>query len=363
MSDAVELPQPHNEPGRIRARDDRGLIYPFDDKPGPGEVKEVAPGVLWLRMPIPFQLDHINLWLLEDGDGWTVVDTSVNEPKSMGYWEQILAGPMGGRPIKRVVVTHLHPDHVGLAGWLCERFAAPLFMSRADYAMCRMLVMDTGKEAPEEGLSFYRAAGFAVENLAAYRERFGGFGKGVYSLPQAYRRLREGDVMTIGDRSWRIVTGAGHAPEHVCLWSEADNLFISGDQILPRISSNVSVMPTEPEADPLSDWIESCARLRDLLPAETLSLPAHNIPFRNVGKRLQDLIDDHEDGLEKLLGFLDEPRRAVDCFPILFRSRITSGNYMAATGESVAHLNCLIGRGLAEKQRDAGGVEYYRRRA
>lgn len=357
MSDAVDLPAEVAP----RVRDDRGLIYPFADKPEPGATIEVAPGILWLRMPLPFQLNHINLWLLEDGDGWVVVDTGVNTDVCKGLWEQVFAGALKGRPVTRVIVTHLHPDHVGLAGWIAERFDAPLLMSRTDYLMCRMLVMDTGKDAPWEGISFYKAAGFPEEALAVYKKRFGGFGMGVHRLPQAYTRLQEGDTLTIGGRIWRIVVGRGHAPEHACLWCKADNMMISGDQILPRISSNVSVFPTEPDSNPLQDWIDSCARLRDLVDADILILPAHNEPFRNAKKRLQDLIDDHESGLAKLHDMLAEPKRAVEVFSALFRARITSGNYLMATGESLAHLNCLIARADIVKHRDAEGVDTYQR--
>ncbi len=359
MSDAVDLPAAEAEPAPVRARDDRGLIYPFETKPEPGETIEVAPGVFWLRMKLPFQLNHINLWLIDDGDGWTIVDTGVNDEATKASWEQVFASRLGGRPVTRVIVTHLHPDHVGLAGWLVERFDCPLLMSRTDYLLCRTLVMDTGKEAPEEGIRFYRAAGFPEEAIAKYRERFGGFGMGVHRLPQSFRRLREGDVLTIGAREWRIVTGAGHAPEHVCLHCPELNVVISGDQILPRISSNVSVFPTEPDANPLQDWLDSCARLRDLLPADVLVLPAHNEPFRNARKRLQDLIDGHEEGMRKLVDLCREPKRAVDVFPALFRSRITGGNYIMATGESLAHLNCLVARGAIVRTRTGEGVDLY----
>lgn len=360
MSDAVDLPDVHNEAAPVRVRDDRGLIYPFE-KPAAGETREVAPGVHWLRLSLPFQLDHINLWLLEDGDGWTIVDTGVSDEASRARWDAVFAGVMQGRPVKRVIVTHLHPDHVGLAGYITERFDAPLHMTRTDYLMCRMLVMDTGKDAPEEGLAFYRAAGFSDQHIDAYRRRFGGFGTAVHRLPQAFLRLQEGDRLQIGTRTWRIVVGRGHAPEHACLWCPEDGLFISGDQILPRISSNVSVFPTEPDSNPLQDWLDSCARLRELLPTDTLVLPAHNEPFRNVRKRLQDLIDGHEEGMDKLVALLDEPRRAVDVFPALFRARISGGNYIMATGESLAHLNCLVARGVVTRTRGADGVDLYAR--
>jgi len=364
MSDAVDLPEAHNDAtaAPVRVRDDRGLVYPFEDrKPGMGEAIEVAPGIFWLRMPLPFQLNHINVWLLEDGDGWAIVDTSVNDGTSKKHWEAVLKSKLGGRKVTRVFVTHMHPDHVGLSGWLCEKYGAQLHMSRTDYLMCRMLVADTGQKPPPEGLNFYRAAGFPEDAMAKYFERFGGFGMGVYRMPQAYHRLMEGAEFTIGGRIWRVVVGRGHAPEHACLWCPEANIIISGDQILPRISSNVSVFPTEPDSNPLQEWLDSCARLRDLLPDETLVLPAHNEPFRNVKKRMQDLIDGHEEGMTKLMALLDGPKRAVDVFPALFRARITGSNYIMATGESLAHLNCLMARGDVTRERGADGVDRYAR--
>jgi len=341
------------------ARPGRNLDYPFETRPELGEMMEVAEGVHWIRMRLPMQLNHINLWLLEDGDGWTAVDTGIRDETTADAWKRLFAGPMAGRPIKRVIVTHLHPDHIGLAGWLVRRFGVELWMTRTDYLMCRNLVADTGEEAPEEGIRFYRAAGFAEDALEAYKTRFGGFGRGVYRLPNAYRRIQEGERIEIGGRIWEIVVGRGHAPEHACLWCREENLFISGDQILPRISSNVSLFPTEPEANPLQDWLDSCAKLKALLPPDILVLPSHNEPFRGVNLRLQELIDGHETAMEKLLALCAEAKRAVDCFPALFRSRITSGNYLMATGESLAHLNCLRARGQLRRTVDDDGVDWY----
>jgi len=344
-----------------RLRQGQNLDYPFEgQRPETGQAIEIAPGIQWVRMRLPFQLNHINLWLLEDGHGWTVVDTGVRDEPTAEAWEALFTGPMKGKPIRRVIVTHLHPDHVGMAGWLVRRFHVSLWMSRTDYLMCRNLCADTGQEAPAEGIRFYHAAGFPEDMLETYRTRFGGFGKGVYRLPNSYRRIVDGETIEIGGRQWQVVVGRGHAPEHACLWCKELNLFISGDQILPRISSNVSLFPTEPEADPLRDWLESCAKLRDLLPEDVLVLPAHNQPFRGAGLRLQELIDEHESNLEKLEALCAEPKRAVDVFPALFRSRITSGNYGMATGESLAHLNCLIYRGRVTKSTDENGVDWYR---
>jgi glyoxylase-like metal-dependent hydrolase (beta-lactamase superfamily II) len=248
---------------------------------------------------------------------------------------------------------------VGLAGWLVRRFGIELWMTRTDYLMCRNLCADTGQEAPEEGLRFYRAAGFPEEQMEIYRTRFGGFGKGVYRLPNSYRRIEEGDRIVIGDRTWEIVVGRGHAPEHACLWCRDDNIFISGDQLLPRISSNVSVFPTEPEGNPLQEWLDSCAKLKALLPADVFVLPAHNSPFRGAHARLAHLIAGHEEGMAKLLELCREPKRAVDVFPALFRAKITSGNFGMATGESIAHLNCLMKRGRIRRTPDKDGVEWY----
>lgn len=341
------------------ARPGSTLEYPFSARPELGEIVPVAPGVNWVRMRLPMQLNHINLWLLDDEDGWTVVDTGINDQMTADAWKILFTGAMQSRSVKRVIVTHLHPDHVGLADWLVRQFDVSLWMTRTDYLMCRNLVADTGQEAPPEGVRFYRAAGFSDSAIESYKARFGSFGRAVYRLPNSYHRMQDGERIPIGQRVWEVVVGRGHAPEHACLWCREDDLFISGDQILPRISSNVSVFPTEPEGNPLQDWLDSCAKLRALVPDSALILPSHNEPFRGAPQRLTELIDDHEENLRKLLALCAEPKRAVDVFPALFRSRITSGNYGMATGESIAHLNCLRARGEIRRAIDQDGVAWY----
>ncbi len=337
------------------------ITYPFGLKqaPEPGKTIEIASGIHWLRMPLPYTLDHINLYLIEDGDGWVIVDTGVNTSMVRDIWEQHFAGTMAGRPVTKVIVTHLHPDHVGLAGWLCRRFGVELWMSRTDYLMCRNLVLDTGTEAPEEGVRFYREAGFNDKQIEKYKRRFGGFGSHVSPLPPSFRRLVADQEIEIGGRTWRTVEGRGHAPEHMCLWCPEAGVLLSGDQVLPRISSNISVHPTEPQADPLTDWLESCARIRDQLPADTFVGPAHNEPFFGLRVRLQDLIDEHEEDLGKLETMLAEPRRANDVFSALFRRPITDDLVHMATGESVAHLNCLMERGIARRFIAEDGIARY----
>lgn len=344
---------PDIEKGAPPARSE--LSYPCAPPPSAGDAAEVADGVLWVRSPLPMALDHINLWALRDGDGWTIVDTGLNYPAARQGWDAVFAGPLGGRPVRRVICTHMHPDHVGLAGWMTERFGAPLLMSRLEYITMRMLVADDGP-APEEGVLFYRACGWSDEQIEHWRSRYGLFGKGVSPPPVAFVRLTAGETLDIDGRAWRLIGGDGHSPEHICLLREEDGVFIAGDQLLPKISSNVSVWPTEPDADPLSDWLASLERLKGEVPADALVLPAHGEPFRGAHARLDALARGHETSLRRLIRTLREPRRAVDVFGCLFARPIGDGLLGMATGESLAHLNCLVRRGQAIRETDAEGV-------
>ncbi len=336
------------------------LTYPLPRAPDPGDLLQVAPGVHWLRMPLPFALTHINLWALEDGEGWTLIDTGMQTPQIAAAWDKLLDGPMGKRPVHRVICTHMHPDHIGMAGWLTRRFGCPLWITRLEYVTCRMLVADTGREAPADALRFYQAAGWKSSELEQYKARFGSFGKLVYALPDSYRRVRDGDSLVIGAHRWRAVVGRGHSPEHLCLHCPQLGLMISGDQVLPRITSNVSVFPTEPDADPLSEWLDSLASIRASIPDEVLVLPSHNDPFRGLHARIGQLIDGHEQSLRRLLEALREPRTASDIFSLLFRRQVSGDMLIMATGESVAHLNCLMTRRLIERTQDACGLAWYR---
>jgi glyoxylase-like metal-dependent hydrolase (beta-lactamase superfamily II) len=340
---------------------DTPLRYEFEKAPGMGEIMEVSEGIFWLRMPLPIMLGHINLWLLRDQDSWVIVDSGMSDETTRGLWLKLFEEKFRGLPVSRVIVTHLHPDHVGLAGWLCRHWGVELWMSRTEYLLCRNLVRDTGTEAPGEGVDFYRRAGFDEESLAEYRKRFGGFGSVVSDLPNAFTRLTDGMQLTIGGETWEVVIGRGHSPEHACLYCPSRKLIISGDQILPTISSNVSVWPTEPHANPLADWLDSCASLKQRLPADVLVLPSHGKIFRGAPERLQALIDEHQGGLDKLLEMCDTPRTVIELFPALFKSVITRRNLIMATGESQAHVNYLLGRGELELAEPRDGVNYYRR--
>lgn len=338
------------------------LRYPFPDAPQAGATLEVSPGVHWLRMPLPFALAHINLWLLEDGDEWVIVDTGLHTEESTAIWEQLLVERMQGRNVNRVIATHLHPDHAGNIGWLCQRLGSELLMTLAEYMLCRVLIADTGRPAPKEGIDFYRAAGFPDTATEKYRKMFGMFGKMMSPMPDSYRRLRDGDTINVGNRAWQVIVGRGHSPEHACLYDSDARVLLSGDQILPTISSNVSVFPTEPAANPLADWLQSIDVLRERLPADVLVLPAHGKPFYGAHERLDSLRDEHLDGLEKLHALCAQEKRVVDVFPALFRREIQPRELIMASGEAIAHLNWLIEAGRMESRLDQDGTRWYQSR-
>jgi glyoxylase-like metal-dependent hydrolase (beta-lactamase superfamily II) len=321
------------------------IKYEFDSRPGDGETLNIMDGIEWLRMPLPFSLNHINLWLLRNGEDWAIVDTGVGNSETRSLWRKVFETSMGGSPASHVIATHMHPDHVGCAGFLTDHFDVDLWMSRDEYMMCRILVSDTGRVAPDEGVRFYKDAGFTDEQLAAYKKAFGFFGKFVTPLPEAYQRLTDEDEVTIGDHGWQVITGGGHSPEHACLYDVDRNVLISGDQLLPTISSNVSVWPTEPLADPLQDWFDSLRKLRAAIPEDVLVLPAHGKAFRGAHTRIDVMIKEHEERLEALLGVCRTPQRVVDVFPSIYRSGINDRNRIMATGEALAHLSFLVKSG------------------
>jgi glyoxylase-like metal-dependent hydrolase (beta-lactamase superfamily II) len=338
------------------------LSYEFAEKPEVGQLLDIDDGLKWLRLPLPFMLDHINVWLLQDDDGWALVDTGLFTDTTTATWKNVLSQHLGDTPLSRILVTHLHPDHIGCAGWLARKFGIDFWMTRDEYLLARVLVADIGKPAPPEGIRFYRAAGFDAESLDYYREHFGGFGRVVSPMPEAYLRLHHDQQIRTGRQQWRVIVGRGHSPEHACLFNEEQNVVISGDQILPTISSNVSVWPTEPAANPLAHWFDSLKMLKRTLPHDVLVLPAHGKPFRGAHERLDQLIEEHETGLARLRKLCREPRRAVDVFPALFKARIVPRVLMMATGEAISHLNYLIDRDEMTAEKDDDGVNWYRMR-
>ncbi|MEO7170257.1 MAG: MBL fold metallo-hydrolase [Sphingomonas sp.] len=338
----------------------KGLTYPFGGRePAAGDVMAVAPGIRWVRLTVPGPLKHVNCWLIDEEDGVALVDAGMNLPDARDAWKTVFRGPLAGRRVTRMIGTHFHPDHVGLAGWMCDHHSAPLVMTRGEWLTLRSVMLDARDAVPEEMIAFWRGAGWDDEQVAHASERgWAGFRRVVTPMPLSYRRIKDGDTLAIGGGEWRIVVGSGHSPEHACLLNEAAGILIAGDQVLPRISPNVSLGVTEPEADPLGEWFASIAKLR-LLPHDLLVLPGHGDPFTGLHTRLDAMDREHRERLDELEVFLAEPRRAVDCFGRLFRRAIGPDMLGMATGEALAHLRRLEIEGRAVKEA-SDGVWWYR---
>ncbi len=338
----------------------RELTPMLASRPEAGQVLEVRPGLWWLRMALPFALDHINLWLLRDSfqgrDGWTLIDTCIDHPKARLAWEQVIASHLQGLPIVRVVVTHMHPDHIGLAHWLCERFDAPLWISAADHLTARLgsgAIQGFGGEA---AAGFYAQHGMnQAEHLAQIRDRGKYYAQMVPQVPSTYRRLLDGMVIDIGGHRWRCISGHGHAPEHMALWDETCGVLISGDMVLPRISTNVSVYDAEPEGDPLGLFLASIQRFLDL-PAQAGVLPSHGEPFFGLHLRVAQLQAHHAERLDELVqACTASPQSAFEVLPVLFKRELDPHQTTFAMGEAIAHLNHLWHRGRVRRLQGAHG--------
>lgn len=340
-----------------------GLQYVFGDRvPAPAGSIEVAPGVHWLRMPLPFALDHINLWLLADGDGWTLVDCGLNHKSTRELWEQAIAGILGGRRIERLVVTHYHADHVGLAGWHARRWDAPLWMSEGEYLTALALYYETPGHHRGAMFDLFRMHGLDEARIEGMKVFSGAYPKLISELPHTFHRIFPDARLTIGGREWQVVPGYGHAPEHASLYCEALGVLIAGDMVLPRISTNISVRPVEPDGNPLARFLESLDRLA-ALPQQTLVLPSHGLPFRGLHARIVQLKQHHADRLSELRTACGEPRCARELVPVLFRRELDDRAWYFAMGECIAHLNYLLHTGALARHRGADGVLRFVERA
>lgn len=336
------------------------LHYPHAQPPLAGEFNEVAPGVFWLRMPLPFQLDHINLWLLRDGDAWAIVDTGFPDDAGRANWERIIESLDG--PIRRVIVTHFHPDHLGLASWLMEKTGATLLMTSGEFLTAHVVWNEVGGHGARFMVEQFRQHGLDAERLAKFEKRGSGYRKAMPALPDYYQRIKAGDVLTVDGREWRIIIGHGHAPEHMSLYCAELGVLISGDMLLPRISTNISVFAATPDADALGWYLESLDELAGNIPEKTLVLPSHGLPFYGVQDRVAALHAHHADRLRALESSCEQaPQSAADLLETLFLRALDTHQTMFAMGEAIAHLNYLEQAGRLSRMTDADGVIRYTR--
>ncbi|MGE5169461.1 MAG: MBL fold metallo-hydrolase [Rudaea sp.] len=320
--------------------------------PPPGETREIAPGVLWLRMPLPFALDHVNLWLVEETDGHALVDCGYGDATTRAHWQRHFDTTLARRPIRRIVATHCHPDHLGNAAWLAARFACPILMTQAEYLAAHAIRDEQAGFGQADVRALFASHGMTTEHLEAFIARGNQYRRGVPEAPQAFSRLVQGDVLRLGPWQWRVITGYGHSPEHASLAAEDARLLISGDMLLPRISTNVAVWPGEPDGDPVARFLASLAAF-EALPVDTLVLPSHGPPFRGIAARVAQLRAHHAERLAELERALEDahaPQSAHDLVPVLFRRELDTQQRFFAMGEAIAHLNRLWRQGRIERR-------------
>jgi len=331
------------------------ISYPFEHAPEPATILEVAPSVYWLRMPLPFALNHINLWMVEEDDGWTIIDTGLNIDKIKQHWDALIASQCGEKPIKRIVVTHCHPDHLGLASWLERKTGAPVWATQGEMLTANAWYYQLPGHDLASMVELYRTHGLDAALLETMADRGPTYKGRVDMLPTRYGRLIDGDTLQLGQHEWRIIMGYGHSPEHASLYCAALGVLIAGDMLLPRITTNISVQSANPDGNPLLWFLDSIERFKDL-PADTLVLPSHGHPFRGLSVRLAQLRAHHEERLQLLLSACDTPKSAGDLLCVLFNRELDAHQVMFAMGETIAHLNYLKHAGSLHTLRDANGV-------
>jgi glyoxylase-like metal-dependent hydrolase (beta-lactamase superfamily II) len=331
---------------------------PLPAPPGPGQVAAIRPGLLWVRMPLDGPPWHVNCWLLRDGAGWLLVDAGIDRPGTRLAWDSVFATALGGLPVTRVLITHFHADHVGLAGWVCERFGAPLLMARTEYLQARLLLLEAPATLLAEQAALGEAAGAPADYLRHLLARRPFYRPDVVPLPLHHRRIAAGQALRVGDRDWTLHRGGGHAPEMMMLHDPAGGVLIAADQVLPRISPYVGVFPPEPEADPLADFLDSNHRLL-ALPADTLVLPSHGDPFLGLHDRIRVLAAHHAERLALLEAICATPRTAYEASRLMFQRDYDMDQMLFVIGEGLAHLNWLVARGRLARMLGADGVALY----
>lgn len=322
------------------------LVFPFPEPPKRGEAIEVAPGILWARIPLPFRLDHVNVYFIDDGDGWAVVDTGIDNENAREAWEALLAGPLAGRRLTRLIVTHMHPDHIGLAGWLTEKFDIPLFTSQTAYIECLNLSLAPGKLQAPVYRDFYLRNGLDKATTALIATMGHDYLGMVAPLPPVFQRLVAGDDLAIGGRIFEILAGDGHAPEQLMLFNRAERLFLAADQTLAKISPNVSVSALSSCDDPLGLYLRSLRAQKTDLPEDSLVLAGHQLPFYGLHERADELAAHHAGRCEGLrLACLEKPHRPAELLTVMFARKLDPHQMGFAFSELFAHVNYMLARG------------------
>ncbi len=322
------------------------IAFPFPTVPESGKVIEVAPGILWARIPLPFRLDHVNVYLIDDGAGWAAIDTGIGNAATRAAWNDILSGPLRGARLTRLIVTHFHPDHIGLAGWLAEKFDLPLLTSQTSYLGCLNISLSPGALDAKPYRDFYLRHGLDAKTTEIVSTRGHEYLKMVTGLPPTFRRLVDGDELKLGGRRFLVRTGDGHAPEQVMLYCAEEKLLLAADQVLAKISPNVSVWAVEPDGDPLHLYLRSLKSLQSKLPAETLVLPGHQLPFYGLHARIDELVQHHKRRCEVIADACrNEPRSAAELVPVLFHHSLDPHETSFAFSEVLAHVNFMLQKG------------------
>jgi len=326
-----------------------GLAFPFPAPPEPGRLAEIRPGIFWARIPLPFRLNHVNVYVIDDGDGWTIFDTGIDDAPTLRAWEEMIAGPLYGRRITRLIVSHFHPDHIGLAGSLTKRFDVPLATTLASYLMCLNTSLSPGSLDTQFYRNFYLRHGLDAQATQVVCTRGHDYLRMVTPLPKAFFRLAAGDTVALGGRSFSVLCGEGHAPEQLMLYCAEEKLLLVADQVLAKISPNVSVWAVDPDGDPLGLYLRSLASLKTEIDENSLVLPGHQLPFNGLALRASELIEHHERRCQAIADACrNAPKSAAELIPVLFSHRSLDPHEMSfAFSEVLAHVNFMLRQGAA----------------
>lgn len=338
------------------------LSFPFGENVpciGDGSTIEVLDNLHWARMPVGGGLKSVNIWLFHHEVCWDIIDTGIDSPATVAAWNEIFASTIQSQTVNSLVLTHGHPDHGGLAGWISRCSGAPVLITMKEETELVALAMGMSQERDARQTAFFRAAGGSDALIEANMELQRSYSGLVCTPPKKFERIAAGDKLTLGGDAWQVVIGSGHSPEHACLYNHKKRLFIAGDQVLPKITPNVSVRAHNPEADPMTNWLGSLARIKSEIPDDVLVLPSHGDPYRGLHTRIDALIEGHEQDLKNALAEIQQPKRVIDLFTVLFNREVTESIYGLAAGEALANLHCLRTRGQATRKIDADGVAWW----